>query len=185
MDDRALEAGAREILSDFELWADVQCSLTDRPSVLVSDFCLREAGDLFTYEATHLTAAGRSLAQVHLDSVWISHDVPMQQKLRFSWQAPERPSLHSLCLHGFVGKCLVWDASLLYPPANATADLAIDNICVSCRSTRGPKGRSLPCTCLAVPGEVGRTLDRFFLSWVMRSFQERLRLTMTPPGVTA
>lgn len=108
--DRELETGIRSILGDFELWGDAQCTLSDRPNVLVQDFCLSDPGDLFSFEASHLVAAGRSLAQVHLDSVWIGNDLSMNQKLRFTWQDTDRPTLHNLCLQGFVGKCLIWDA---------------------------------------------------------------------------
>ena len=71
--DRALEDGVHSILSDFELWGDAHCTLSDRPNVLVKDFCLKHPGDLFGFEASDLVAAGRSLAQVHLDSVMAGH----------------------------------------------------------------------------------------------------------------
>ena len=62
----------------------------------VQDFCLCDPGNLFLFEATHLVAAGRGLAQIHMDSVWVGNEITM--KLKFLWQGTD-----NLCLQGFAG----------------------------------------------------------------------------------
>ena len=54
---------------EFALWGDPHGELPERPSVLVQDFGLCDPSDLWLFEA----AAGRGLAQVHWDSVWIGN----------------------------------------------------------------------------------------------------------------
>lgn len=63
---------------------------------------------------------------MHLDSVWIGNDMPMNQVLKFRWSDPDRAALRNLCLQGFSNKRMIWDAALLYPPDNSVADLVID-----------------------------------------------------------
>lgn len=103
---------------EFALWGDPHGELPERPSVLVQDFGLCDPSDLWLFEA----AAGRGLAQVHWDSVWIGNATPMNQKLKFKWQDSEWAALHNLCVQGFSGKCMIWDAALLYPPETSVAD---------------------------------------------------------------
>ena len=74
-----MEAGIRSILGEFALWGDPHGDLPEKPSVLVQDFGLADPSDLWLFEASHLASAGRSLAQVHLDSLWIGNDMPISK----------------------------------------------------------------------------------------------------------
>ena len=82
--------------------ADHNAFLPDRPSLLVQDLQLQSPADLFTFEGTHMVAAGRGVTEFKMDSVWIGSDTPMAHKIQLLWRSDAQPAMHNLALQGFM-----------------------------------------------------------------------------------
>ena len=126
-DSRVAPGAAREILRGYSLWGDAGGWLDDRPSLLVDRLTLKRFDDLFLWEADHLTASGRGLKYLDVDSVWVGPDDLMPQSITFDWKADDKSALHNMCIQGIDGKCMIWNAALNFPGPNTRGYLSIDN----------------------------------------------------------